>query len=93
MNVVKKPYCKVRPRLFPNSGYPTHSASELAEEENWAWYTPYYFYPVSIGDVLDSKYQVLLKLGYGTTSTIWLCRDLQSALIHANILSVICSRS
>ncbi|KAJ3718188.1 hypothetical protein C8R42DRAFT_585835, partial [Lentinula raphanica] len=56
-------------------------------------YTPDYFYPVSIGDVLHAKYQVLFKFGYGTTSTIWLCRDLQSALIHANILSVICSRS
>ncbi|KAJ3718143.1 kinase-like domain-containing protein [Lentinula raphanica] len=76
MNVMNRLFWKVQPRLFPDSGYPTLSASELAEEENWTWYTPYYFYPVSIGDVLHSKYQVLFKFGYGTTSTIWLCRDL-----------------
>ncbi|KAJ3772497.1 putative CDK4/6 [Lentinula raphanica] len=76
MNVVKKLYWKVQPRVFPNSGYRILPASELAEEENWTWYTPDYFYPVSIGDVLHAKYQVLFKFGYGTTSTIWLCRDL-----------------
>ncbi|KDR66909.1 hypothetical protein GALMADRAFT_106079 [Galerina marginata CBS 339.88] len=48
----------------------------MLEEENWPWYTPQSFYPVRIGDVLHSKYQVLYKLGYGTTSTLWLCRDL-----------------
>lgn len=51
------------------------------EEENWPWYTPSSFYPVRIGEILRDKYRVLYKLGplgYGTTATIWLCRDLQS---------------
>ncbi|KAF9479122.1 putative CDK4/6, partial [Pholiota conissans] len=40
------------------------------------WYTPQSFYPVRIGDVIHSKYQVLYKLGFGTTATVWMCRDL-----------------
>lgn len=31
-----------------------------------------------VGDVLQSRYQVAHKLGYGTYSTTWLCRDHQS---------------
>lgn len=52
-------------------------ATDLIEEERWPWYTPHSFYPVRIGEVLQSRYQVLYKLGYGTTSTIWMCRDLR----------------
>jgi len=68
----------VVPRAFPTTGFTIIPTSETVEEENWPWYTPQSFYPVSIGDVLRSKYQVLYKLGYGTTSTIWMCRDLRS---------------
>ncbi|KAF8076835.1 putative CDK4/6 [Lyophyllum atratum] len=66
----------VAPRLFPATGFTIITASEKLEEENWPWYTPQSFYPVRIGDVLHSKYQVLYKLGYGTTATVWICRDL-----------------
>jgi hypothetical protein len=31
-------------------------------------------HPVTIGDRLDSRYQVIHKLGHGTYSTIWLAR-------------------
>jgi serine/threonine-protein kinase SRPK3 len=68
----------VAPRVFPATGFTTIPASEKLEEENWPWYTPKSFYPVRIGDVVHSKYQVLYKLGYGTTATVWMCRDLQS---------------
>ncbi|KIM36880.1 hypothetical protein M413DRAFT_77652 [Hebeloma cylindrosporum] len=64
------------PRTFPTSGFKVVPDSERLEEEKWKWYTPQSFYPVRIGDVLQSKYQVLYKLDYGTTSTIWVCRDL-----------------
>jgi serine/threonine-protein kinase SRPK3 len=68
----------IAPRLFPATGFTTIPASKKLEEENWPWYTQQSFYPVRIGDVVHSKYQVLYKLGYGTTATTWLCRDLQS---------------
>ncbi|KAJ0415775.1 protein kinase [Aspergillus carlsbadensis] len=47
------------------------------EEETLRWYGPDRFYPVRIGDVFRSRYQVLGKLGYGGYSTAWLCKDLQ----------------
>ncbi|KAJ8060985.1 hypothetical protein OCU04_010063 [Sclerotinia nivalis] len=31
-----------------------------------------------IGDVLSSRYQVVGKLGFGNSSTVWLARDLQA---------------
>lgn len=47
------------------------------EEEKLAWYSKDNFFPVKIGDVFHSKYQVVGKLGYGGYSTVWLCRDLK----------------
>jgi hypothetical protein len=71
----------VVPRVFPTTGFTVIPTSETVEEEHWAWYTPQSFYPVGISDVLQSKYQVLYKLGYGTTATAWMCRDLRSVLL------------
>jgi len=71
----------VVPRAFPTTGFTIIPVSETVEEECWFYYTPQSFYPVRIGDVLHSKYQVLYKLGYGTTSTIWMCRDLRSVYL------------
>ncbi|KAI0795995.1 kinase-like domain-containing protein [Abortiporus biennis] len=67
-----------KPRKFPTDGFRIVPTTELLEEEKWPWYTPQSFYLVNIGDVFRSKYQVLYKLGYGTTSTVWMCRDLSS---------------
>jgi serine/threonine protein kinase len=33
------------------------------------------YQPVTIGDCLNDRYQVIHKLGHGTYSTIWLARD------------------
>ncbi|PYI35750.1 protein kinase [Aspergillus indologenus CBS 114.80] len=50
------------------------------EEETLASYKPEHYYPVKIGDVYETRYQVTGKLGYGAYSTSWLCRDLQHNL-------------
>ncbi|KAK1772447.1 Serine/threonine-protein kinase [Phialemonium atrogriseum] len=50
--------------------------SQKIEEETLPDYLAERFYPVHIGEVLASRYQVVGKLGYGTTSTVWLARDL-----------------
>ncbi|KAG6309254.1 hypothetical protein E4U44_007222 [Claviceps purpurea] len=34
------------------------------------------YYPVTIGEIFCARYQVVGKLGFGTTSTVWLARDL-----------------
>lgn len=65
------------PRCFPKSGFVELDSKEKVEEEEIPLYDPHNFYPVYIGEVLASRYQVVSKLGYGTSSTVWLCRDLQ----------------
>jgi serine/threonine protein kinase len=37
------------------------------------------YYPILVGDVLQARYRVVHKLGYGAYSTTWLCRDHQSS--------------
>lgn len=49
----------------------------LIEEETLPHYDPDEFYPVHIGEVFENRYRVAGKLGYGTYSTSWLCRDIQ----------------
>ncbi|OGM42246.1 hypothetical protein ABOM_009051 [Aspergillus bombycis] len=41
-------------------------------------YQPGGYHPISIGDELQARYRVVHKLGYGTYSTTWLCRDEKS---------------
>ena len=53
------------------------------EEETLAWYSPDQFYPVTVGEVLNSSYKVLGKLGYGAHSTVWLCRHIRYSLIFS----------
>ena len=65
------------PRKFPASGFKVISDIGKLEEENWDWYKPGLFYPVLIGEIFQSRYQVVDKLGYGSRSTAWLCRDLR----------------
>jgi hypothetical protein len=65
---------------FPVDGAPLLDSSSKVEEENWDWYSPDVFYPVNIGELFPPRYQVLGKLGFGTRSTVWLCRDLRFVL-------------
>ncbi|KAK1807036.1 hypothetical protein LTR12_018624, partial [Friedmanniomyces endolithicus] len=57
--------------LAPQIGSDRH-----IEEETLPQYDPEEFYPVHIGQTLDSRYNVIGKLGYGANSTVWFCRDL-----------------
>lgn len=60
----------VAPRTFPNAGFEKLSAQELVEEERVSGYEAEKLYPVSLGEVFQSRYQVVAKLGFGTASTI-----------------------
>lgn len=64
-------------RTFPVDGFEKLSLQEKIEEEQIPNYKAERFYPVQLGEVLQSRYQVVAKLGFGTASTIWLCRDLE----------------
>lgn len=47
----------------------------LWEEETLPEYDPSLFYPVHIDEVWKGRYHVRAKLGYGGSSTVWLCND------------------
>ncbi|KAL1880228.1 hypothetical protein VTK73DRAFT_6056 [Phialemonium thermophilum] len=65
------------PRIFPSSGFELFDRSVKLEEEHFPWYSSKKFYGARIGEILHRTYQVIVKLGFGTASTTWLCRDLQ----------------
>lgn len=52
-------------------------APERIEEENVTNYKADRYYPVELGAVVHSRYYVLAKLGFGTSSTVWLSKDLE----------------
>jgi serine/threonine protein kinase len=47
------------------------------EEERIPGYDPKRFLPVNPGDLLNNRYKIMVKLGWGTTSTVWLAQDTQ----------------
>ena len=48
----------------------------LIDEESLPNYVLQRYYPVSLGEVFNKRYEVLVKLGYGRSSTVWLAQDL-----------------
>lgn len=57
---------------------PQASLIQYFQVENVGLYRQGGFHPVHIDDVLQSRYQVLNKLGYGSYGTAWLVEDLTS---------------
>ena len=74
------------PRQFPSTGFEIIDSSLAVEEETWQWYNPKEFYPVHIGEVFKSRYQVVGKLGYGGYGTAWLCKDLMCVTPYLLVL-------
>ncbi|KAL1872036.1 hypothetical protein VTK73DRAFT_1704 [Phialemonium thermophilum] len=62
-------------RFISNRGPIVLPAEVPVEEETLPSYEPDEYYPVHIGDVFNSRYRVVGKLGYGLYSTSWLCHD------------------
>lgn len=65
-----------QPIIFRNINYEVVSAAQKLEEEAFEDFKTGKYYPVRIGNVFASKYQVVGKLGFGVSSTVWLARDL-----------------
>lgn len=66
-----------KPLDFSNTNFPRISSAQKIEEETLPGYVASRYYPVRIGEVLRDRYQVVGKLGFGATSTVWLARDLR----------------
>jgi len=72
----------------------TQAISGPYEEETFASYNPKHFYPVRLGEVFKSRYGTVAKLGFGTSSTVWLCRDYEYGihpLVHRSGAVADCS--
>ncbi|CAG7563069.1 unnamed protein product [Fusarium equiseti] len=65
-----------KPLTFSSTRYPRIPSNPEIEEELIPGYVASRYYPVRIGQVLHNRYQVVGKLGFGTSSTVWLARDL-----------------
>jgi serine/threonine-protein kinase SRPK3 len=63
-------------RSFPTSGFKTIAADQTIEEEELPDYQAHRFYLVRLGEVFQNRYQTVAKLGFGSSSTSWLARDL-----------------
>ncbi|TKA47002.1 hypothetical protein B0A49_13088 [Cryomyces minteri] len=70
------------PICFRNTNYEVVGGAQKLEEEAFEDYQTGKYYPVRIGDVLASKHQVVGKLGFGVSSTVWLARDL---ILHRHV--------
>ncbi len=66
-----------KPLAFPNANVPQIPASCTIEEETLPGYVAARYDPTRIGETLQDRYQVVGKLGYDATSTVWLARDMQ----------------
>lgn len=66
-------------QLPPNSGPPIPQ-QELVDEEVCPNYNSAAFYPAKPGEVLAKKFQLLVKIGWGSQSTVWLARDISRYL-------------
>ena len=66
-----------KPLHFLNLDFVRLPADQKIEEETIPGYVASRYYPVRIGEVLNEKYQVVGKLGYGASSTAWLARDMR----------------
>ncbi|RMY96140.1 hypothetical protein D0861_00288 [Hortaea werneckii] len=66
-----------------NPSFERIDLSYIVEEETLRGYQSRYYYPVRLGDVFNDRYKVIGKLGFGSASTVWLCRDLRTHFKYA----------
>ncbi|KAI0975281.1 serine threonine protein kinase, CMGC group [Xylaria arbuscula] len=71
-----RPFRAWKPLSFTNANFPRLPADTKIDEELYPDYLASRYYPVQIGDVLRERYQIVGKLGFGASSTVWLARDL-----------------
>lgn len=66
-----------KPLTFSNANFTRLPVDEMVEEELLPGYRASRYYPVRISEVLQDRDQIVGKLGFGASSTVWLARDLE----------------
>ncbi|KAE8349566.1 CMGC protein kinase [Aspergillus coremiiformis] len=82
MNILRRTmtrsFSSLRRQPFPiPCPRPLLSQGEPIDEERCLGYHSKDFYPAMPGEVLGSRYQILVKVGWGATSTVWFVRDMR----------------
>ncbi|RMZ75409.1 hypothetical protein DV738_g5486, partial [Chaetothyriales sp. CBS 135597] len=66
-----------KPLNFSNSNnFARIPLNQKIEEENLPDYVASRYYPARIGEIFRDRYQIVGKLGFGASSTVWLARDM-----------------
>lgn len=73
---------KLRPWRLPAVSTNKLPIDKAIDEECSPYYHPLHFYPARLWDVVNGRYQLASKLGYGDGSTVWLARDLNRFVSH-----------
>lgn len=60
----------------PPNAEPPIPQHEPVDEELCPGYNSANFYPANPGEVLAERFQLLVKIGWGSQSTVWLARDI-----------------
>jgi serine/threonine-protein kinase SRPK3 len=68
---------KWKPLNFSNPNFVRIPISQKIEEETMPDYIASRYYPVKIGEIFKDQYQIIRKLGFGASSTVWLARDMK----------------
>ncbi|CAK0869947.1 unnamed protein product, partial [Prorocentrum cordatum] len=59
----------------PPEGQAEHEDYTESDDEGVDQYKKGGYHVVNIGEVYNSRYRVVAKLGWGHFSTVWLCED------------------
>lgn len=65
-----------KPLISSNTNFPEIAPHQKIEEETFPDYVASRYYAVRIGEILKDRYQIVGKLGFGASSTVWLARDM-----------------
>ncbi|KAL2871653.1 putative protein kinase [Aspergillus lucknowensis] len=65
-----------KPLNFSNPNFARIPVSQKIEEETLPDYITSRYYPARIGEIFQGRYQIVGKLGFGASSTLWLARDM-----------------
>lgn len=68
---------KWTPLNFSNPNFLRIPTNYAIEEETIPGYVASRYYPTQIGETIQGRYQVVGKLGFGASSTVWLARDME----------------
>ncbi|KAL4894936.1 kinase-like domain-containing protein [Aspergillus ambiguus] len=69
-------FAKKSLRRGPPTAKPPIPQQEPVDEELCPGYNSASFYPANPGEVLAERFQLLVKIGWGSQSTVWLARDI-----------------